>query len=398
MLDKRFVDRLIDSVDNFGQVIYDEPRERREEGAERTNEKGGQGTHLPYGLCKKYGINLPKNATPKQAWSALKKMGVTPEETFESLKETGSVESGVKSNEEEKENNEIKKSVTSELKEQGVDEDLLNSIDFEDVINYSGLDDLVSSEGFDELPNNTKVLAVKEQQEQYVDSLRYSKQRKDKARWFKGDYADQDSYEEYKPKTWSLWQKLSDFSKTALYKYTDYGYDDINGALRGYKDMDSTTHDFIEDIDAAMQQPEAVFDKDTWLTRGISVETAAKFFGLESLGYDSLYDIPDLDELIGTIPIEKGFMSCGAAKGTGFNEKVMLNVFCPKGTRGIYLAPISHFGGKMGDPPDKWKGEDTQVGGENEMLLQRGLKFEVTRAYKEYGIYYFDIEVIPGKE
>ena len=31
---------------------------------------------LPYGLCKKYGIELPDGATPKDAWEALKKNGI----------------------------------------------------------------------------------------------------------------------------------------------------------------------------------------------------------------------------------------------------------------------------------------------------------------------------------
>ena len=29
---------------------------------------------LPFGLCKQYGIKLPKNATPKDAWEALDKI------------------------------------------------------------------------------------------------------------------------------------------------------------------------------------------------------------------------------------------------------------------------------------------------------------------------------------
>ncbi len=43
-------------------------------------------TKLPYGLCKKYGITLPANATPSQAWDALKKeTGITIESAFQTL-------------------------------------------------------------------------------------------------------------------------------------------------------------------------------------------------------------------------------------------------------------------------------------------------------------------------
>lgn len=42
---------------------------------------------LPFGLCKRHGIMLPKNATPRQAWDALKrKTGQTPKDVFASLK------------------------------------------------------------------------------------------------------------------------------------------------------------------------------------------------------------------------------------------------------------------------------------------------------------------------
>lgn len=35
-------------------------------------------TRLPFGLCKRYGINLPNKATPRDAWNALKGKGIYP--------------------------------------------------------------------------------------------------------------------------------------------------------------------------------------------------------------------------------------------------------------------------------------------------------------------------------
>ena len=47
-----------------------------------SNENHGN-TSLPFGLCKRYGIPLPKDATPRQAWDALKeKHGITPEQGY----------------------------------------------------------------------------------------------------------------------------------------------------------------------------------------------------------------------------------------------------------------------------------------------------------------------------
>lgn len=43
---------------------------------------------LPFGLCAKYGIHLPGNATPRMAWDALKqKTGLTPEQIYKDLRE-----------------------------------------------------------------------------------------------------------------------------------------------------------------------------------------------------------------------------------------------------------------------------------------------------------------------
>lgn len=395
MLNKQFVDKLVDSVDNFGQVIYDEPRERREEGAERTNEKGGQGTHLPYGLCKKYGINLPKNATPKQAWSALKKMGVTPQETFESLEETGTVER-VKSTEQYKEQIAKGKEAIALMKKMGVDVSKEEGMSDEEWIDYLGLDKLVTNDNFDSLPKETQQKAVKTNQQQYADSLRYTKKRKDEALWFTGAYAEQQSYDHFKPKCWEVWKHLNDEQKEAMHAYTDGGYWDINAELRGLNEPTDYVQQRIEQIDSVLDR--SVIREDCWLQRGVGEDGAAKFLDLEALGYSSLDEVTDPDELIGLTPIEKGYMSCGSARGTGFNENVTFNVFVPKGTHGMYLAPISEFGGGTGSKWKTWDGSDTYVGSENETLLHRGLKFEVTKAKKEYGRWYIDLEVIPDNE
>lgn len=44
-------------------------------------------TRLPFGLCKRYGISLPDNATPRDAWDALKGRGVSRQKIYESIRE-----------------------------------------------------------------------------------------------------------------------------------------------------------------------------------------------------------------------------------------------------------------------------------------------------------------------
>lgn len=70
-----------------------EPYETAEEStaeASSNSSKGGN-TGLPFGLCKKYGIDLPDDATPRDAWEALKGLGITPESVYKTLKEKGTV-------------------------------------------------------------------------------------------------------------------------------------------------------------------------------------------------------------------------------------------------------------------------------------------------------------------
>ena len=54
---------------------------------EAEEEKKGGNIGLPFGLCAKYGIYLPQNATPRDAWNALKdKTGMTPEDFYRDLR------------------------------------------------------------------------------------------------------------------------------------------------------------------------------------------------------------------------------------------------------------------------------------------------------------------------
>ena len=61
-----------------------------EGGEEAGDGKRGHGnTRLPYGLCKKYGIDVPPGTTPYEAWELLKGKGVNPKEEYRKLKERG---------------------------------------------------------------------------------------------------------------------------------------------------------------------------------------------------------------------------------------------------------------------------------------------------------------------
>lgn len=57
------------------------------EEAEKDKESHGN-TRLPFGLCERYGIQLPNGATPRDAWDALKgKTGLTPDDFYRDLRQ-----------------------------------------------------------------------------------------------------------------------------------------------------------------------------------------------------------------------------------------------------------------------------------------------------------------------
>ena len=126
------------------------------------------------------------------------------------------------------------------------------------------------------------------------------------------------------------------------------------------------------------------------LRRGNSVRGAARFLGIDQ---QALLDKdPNLETLlIGKRIKDPAFFSCGTTEDTGFIKPVNFNVFCPEGTRGIYVEPFSEFG--RGQKLN-WDGDSPQTdfGGELETLLQRGTEFEVVRV-DMFTNSYIDIDI-----
>ena len=83
-------------------------------------------------------------------------------------------------------------------------------------------------------------------------------------------------------------------------------------------------------------------EKDLWLQRGDSSINVIKYrFGVDISGMNVA---EARKALIGKEGIEKAFVSCGSSKGKGFSGSVITNIFVPKGTKGLYLEPISRYG------------------------------------------------------
>ena len=290
------------------------------------------------------------------------------------------------------------------------------------------------------------------------DANAYSKARKDAALWAKDPDVADDYFRPFAEADWKRWtqnEKEVAFNYTSGSSYinepcyktylgTKHG---INGVRDSWTDI-NTLSDMIE-----KSQP---FTRDVWLNRGGSLSEFRAQFGI-SLDYDYYQEtvckeiiqkiedkenkirfisdkdikdalkseisdlkkqlkkaekelvITDLSQVIGKEGINKPFMSTAHTKGYGFvgngeddvTSSFVYNIYCPKGTKGIYTEPYSNYGG-LGCKGYEWDGKEGAhsygASMELEVLLQRGTKFRVTKVQRQYnnGAYrwFIDIEVI----
>jgi len=221
-----------------------------------------------------------------------------------------------------------------------------------------------------------------------------SQARRDSAFWAKDPM---EYYNEFIGTTGKQWKTLTDVEKEAVYYYT-HTYCPINEPLRGINYVGSETKkqlsiSKIPHITNALNKSD--IEKDLWLQRGDSSINVIKYrFGVDISGMNVA---EARKALIGKEGIEKAFVSCGSSKGKGFSGSVITNIFVPKGTKGLYLEPISRYGN--GTMHEKWDGvkKQSSVSGENETLLQRGTKFRITKVELSGSRWFIDVDVI-GQE
>lgn len=366
------------------QSIADDERDRRERN-EPSEQGKGRGTHLPYGLCKKYNIKLPEKATPKQAWAALKKEGITPQETYKSLEETGTIEQ-VKSTEEEVREKQSRPENIGVSKEQ--------------------IEKEVKQEEQKEIQQQNKPTSTNETESKIKERAdRYSKERKNKARWFTGNLSKLDSYKAYVPQLKEVWKNATMQEKEAVVDYTGGDYSWFNKPLRGFKkddgykasanpgEVDLNEFGKGKEIEALTKLlDKSTLEQDTWLQRGIDQVGCKALLGIGSI---EDIDYPGSQLFLDTIITDYGFMSCSSSKyGSGYEgSDVILNIYCPKGTKALYVEPVSQYGQNYGVD---WDGQSgyTEIG-ENETILQRGTQMKITKIEQNgLGQYFIDVEVL----
>lgn len=229
----------------------------------------------------------------------------------------------------------------------------------------------------------------------------YTQKRKDAAFWTESQEEGDRHYSTYAEEDWKKWigeEKHVAYLYTSGSRYINeplfakyYGtkYSDIDGSARNsWRDINTLT---------AMIDKAKPLARDVWMQHGEDMNAFIGKFGVD------LRDLTDsqLKGMVGKIGTNAPFTSCGITKGTGFSsEQVILNIYCPKGTKGIYTEPYSHYGdGGYGEAGFKWDGKSRlsagyNPGSEMEFILQRGAKFRITKIEKKGHRYYIDVDLI----
>lgn len=223
----------------------------------------------------------------------------------------------------------------------------------------------------------------------------YSQFRKDNAIWITEEWIEQRP--EYKGKSiqeaatkyfgdkWQQkWKNLTSQERNQLIEYTGGGYSKYNRPLRGLSHSGWGGWGFaqaVTNMTNALDKCE--WEEDMWIQRGIDDSKIFKLPGGKTFNYLSDLTETELQQLVGTSFEDKGFYSGGAGKGTGFEwKKVIFNTYCPKGTKGAYMNIQGHYAGSD----------------ENEMILQRGYTYRITKVEKKGSKLFIDCEVILGSD
>lgn len=170
-----------------------------------------------------------------------------------------------------------------------------------------------------------------------------------------------------------IWATLTEEEKVIVTKYTQtYCY--LNEPLRGIPYYGSLVPnaEHLHDLPILTGVLEKFkMPQNTVVRRGINNYT------INELGVD-------LSGLkIGDVFVDKGFLSTAVHRYCGFHKEYNLVICVPKGAKGIYAEPFSHYtdSGKFNySTKDLWDGiSDESMGGEAEWIGQRGSKFKVIK-------------------
>ena len=254
-----------------------------------------------------------------------------------------------------------------------------------------------------------RVLKLGESNAVKFSAKEFNQAKRDAAKWFK-DPDVQKAYKEaddYMSKyAQEIWKNLSDEEKHILWLYSDgsqYINSEILGnyALKCVSPIDGTVRNGLADANVltSIIEKAPALKESMWMQSGKSAEAFRAMFGVD------IRNVRDLSNLVGKEGVNSIFSSCHASsdgyftKGgsTGVSNPVVMSIYMPAGTKGVYMEPFASYGDKL-----RWKKGIDWTGAKRrdapsdqvEFLLQRGAKFKITNAYYKDGKWYVDVDLI----
>ena len=155
----------------------------------------------------------------------------------------------------------------------------------------------------------------------------------------------------------------------------------------------------IADLTTAIDNYE--LEESMWLVRGSTTDGLAGMFEGAGFDFDDVKKIFDSSgdaykQFEGVTIQNHAFTSTGIADDAGFDGSVKYKIYAPKGTRAIYAEPQSHYGNTISGEELYTVGHRKHgVGGEAEMILQRGTEFRITSIRQTgWGRYEIEMEIV----
>ena len=253
------------------------------------------------------------------------------------------------------------------------------------------------------------------------DKELFAQAQKDAAKWFRGSgnnptsaeirkafKAADDYMSQYAEE---MWKNLSQEEKHVLWLYTDgsrYINEEMTGTycLRLRSVIDGSFRNGLADANKLT----SIIDKAPALKEGMWMQTGKSAEAFKAMFGESLNGSTDPSSLIGKVGKNDLFTSCHTARdgaftkatSTGSLNDVILSIYMPKGTKGVYMEPFASFGDeknpyKRGKNGFNWDGKkrNETPSDQVEFLLQRGAKFCITKAVKgSDGKWYIDVDLI----
>lgn len=233
------------------------------------------------------------------------------------------------------------------------------------------------------------------------------------------------------------WDALDDNQKFSIWKYTENS-NPMNKPLSGYAHGSWSRENFVgvgnadwgtedswrqlggtfakkfgKDGTRNVNHAKAIADLTTaidsmetpspmYLFRGSDYNGFAGWFEGSGFDFDDMLELfkngskEDLKALEGMTVQNHAFTSTAIASDSGFSGNVKYKIYAPKGTRGVYAEPQSYYGNTVGMKEALYKtGQNySNVGGEAEVILQRGTEFRITDIKKTGNTIDVEMEIV----